>query len=208
MQTDPGRQMASILIINGRTDSMGQSALGNILQSRLTDVSIISWAACGRTISVTQTFGRASEARRSLTKDQSAPGHILFLFHELAGQKQKQNILCWLALGGQTVKILRLLPSKFELDQSPCKSTQVVTSRCKWVAKRNASWTQVKKLASTCESVNNVKTGAKDVQSPPYLYRYGLAPPKDPFVGLWPKLCSILDTERVGHRRTREEGCG
>ena len=48
--------------------------------------------------------------------------------------------LCRLALGGQTVKKnLRLLASKFELDQS----------QRKWVAKRNAS----PKLASTCESV-------------------------------------------------------
>ena len=38
--------------------------------------------------------------------------------------------LCGLALGGQTVNNLRLLASKFELDQS----------RRKWVAKRNASF--------------------------------------------------------------------
>ena len=54
--------------------------------------------------------------------------------------------LCRLALGGQTVKNLRLLASKFELDQSQRKSTQVdgQTKR-----KLNAS----PKLASTCESV-------------------------------------------------------
>ena len=39
--------------------------------------------------------------------------------------------LCRLALGGQTVKNLRLLASKFELDQIQRKSTQVVASRCK-----------------------------------------------------------------------------
>ena len=49
--------------------------------------------------------------------------------------------LCRLALGGQTVKNVRLLASKFELDQS----------RRKWVAKRNASSTQ--KRMSTSESV-------------------------------------------------------
>ena len=54
--------------------------------------------------------------------------------------------LCWLALGSQTVKNLRLLVSKFELDQSQCKSMQVVTSQCKWVAKWNVSWTQVQNL--------------------------------------------------------------
>ena len=36
--------------------------------------------------------------------------------------------LCRLVLGGQTVKNLRLLASKFELDQSQRKSTQVVAS--------------------------------------------------------------------------------
>ena len=41
-----------------------------------------------------------------------------------------------LALRGRTVKNLRLLTSKFELDQS----------RRKWVAKRNASWAQVQNL--------------------------------------------------------------
>ena len=44
------------------------------------------------------------------------------------------------------VKNLRLLAFKFELDQSQHKSTQVLASRCKWVAKRNASWTQVQNL--------------------------------------------------------------
>ena len=41
--------------------------------------------------------------------------------------------LCRLSLGGQTVKNLRLLASKFELDQSQHKSTQVVASRRKEV---------------------------------------------------------------------------
>ena len=48
-----------------------------------------------------QTNIKASEARRSLTKDQSVLDHILFLFHELAGQfmKQKQNMAqCGLVL--------------------------------------------------------------------------------------------------------------
>ena len=36
--------------------------------------------------------------------------------------------LCRLALGGQTVKNLSLLASKFELDQSQCKSSQVDAS--------------------------------------------------------------------------------
>ena len=36
--------------------------------------------------------------------------------------------LCRLVLGGQTVKSLRLLASKFELDQSQRKSTQVAAS--------------------------------------------------------------------------------
>ena len=51
--------------------------------------------------------------------------------------------LCRFALGGQTVKNLHLLASKFELNQSQRKSTQVVASRHKWVAKRNTSWTSV-----------------------------------------------------------------
>ena len=42
----------------------GQSALDHILQNWLTDVSIISWAACGRTISVGQTFGRARQTSK------------------------------------------------------------------------------------------------------------------------------------------------
>ena len=44
--------------------------------------------------------------------------------------------LCRLALGGQTVKNLRLIAPKFELDQS----------QRKWAAKRNASWMQVQNL--------------------------------------------------------------
>ena len=53
--------------------------------------------------------------------------------------------LCQLALGGQTVKNLHLLASKFELDQSqrksiqvdasPYKSSQVDASHRKWMAK-------------------------------------------------------------------------
>ena len=57
--------------------------------------------------------------------------------------------LCRLALVGQTVRNLRLLASKFELDHSQHKPSQVVASRRKLVAERNAS----PKLASTCESV-------------------------------------------------------
>ena len=64
--------------------------------------------------------------------------------------------LCWLALGGQTVKNLHLLASKFELNQSQRKSMQVVASRYKSTQvggqtkhKLNAS----PKLVSTCESV-------------------------------------------------------
>ena len=64
--------------------------------------------------------------------------------------------LCRLALGGQTVKKLSLLASKYELDQSQRKSTQVVPSRCKSTQvggqtkrKLNAS----PKLASTCKFV-------------------------------------------------------
>ena len=51
--------------------------------------------------------------------------------------------LCRLAMGGQTVKIFRRLAYEFELD----------ASQRKWVAKRNASRTQVEHLrwlASTC----------------------------------------------------------
>ena len=61
--------------------------------------------------------------------------------------------LCRLALGGQTVKNLRLLASKFELDQSQRKSTQVDAIRRKSTQvggqtkrKLNAS----RKLALTC----------------------------------------------------------
>ena len=51
-----------------------------------------------------------------------------------------------LALGGHTVKTLRLLTSKFEVDPSQRKSSQVDASRRKWVAKRNARSTQVQNL--------------------------------------------------------------
>ena len=54
--------------------------------------------------------------------------------------------LCRLALGGQAVKKLCLLASKFELDQSQCKSSQVYASQRKWVAKQNTNWTQVQNL--------------------------------------------------------------
>ena len=54
--------------------------------------------------------------------------------------------LCRLTLGGQTVKNLRLLASKFELDQSQRNSMQVDASPRKWVAKRNETWTQVQNL--------------------------------------------------------------
>ena len=54
--------------------------------------------------------------------------------------------LCRLTLGGQTVKNLRLLVSKFEFDQSPRKSSQVGGQRKR---KLNTS----PKLVSTCESV-------------------------------------------------------
>ena len=43
---------------------LGQSALGHILQNWLTDVSIISWAECGRMISVAQTFGWARQTSK------------------------------------------------------------------------------------------------------------------------------------------------
>ena len=54
--------------------------------------------------------------------------------------------LCQLVLGGQTVRILHLLASKFELDQSQRKSTQVDASRRKWVANE----TQVECKSKTC----------------------------------------------------------
>ena len=60
--------------------------------------------------------------------------------------RQHLTNLCWLALGGRTVKNLCLLASKFELNQSQCKSSQVDASQRKWVAKQNASWTQVQNL--------------------------------------------------------------
>ena len=70
--------------------------------------------------------------------------HIMCFYNRLLAIN-----LCRFALGGQTVKNLRLLASKFELDQSQRKSSQVDASRRKWVAKRKAS----PKLASTYESV-------------------------------------------------------
>ena len=49
--------------------------------------------------------------------------------------------LCRFVLGGQTVKNVRRLAYEFELDQS----------QRKWVAKRNASWTQIENLRQlTC----------------------------------------------------------
>ena len=51
--------------------------------------------------------------------------------------------LCWLAFGGQMVKKVRPLADEFELDQSQHKSSQARASQRKWVAKQNASWTQV-----------------------------------------------------------------
>ena len=54
--------------------------------------------------------------------------------------------LCGLVLGGQMVKNLPLLASKFELEQSQGKSSQVDASQHKWVAKWNTSWTQVQNL--------------------------------------------------------------
>ena len=54
--------------------------------------------------------------------------------------------LCQLVLGGQMVKNLRLLASKFELNQSQCKSSQVDASQRKWVAKQKAIWMQVQNL--------------------------------------------------------------
>ena len=56
--------------------------------------------------------------------------------------------LCRLALGGQTVRNLRLLASKFEVDQSQRKSSQVNASG--WP---NETQVARPKLASTCESV-------------------------------------------------------
>ena len=51
--------------------------------------------------------------------------------------------LCWIALGGHTVKTyvnLRTNLSSTKVNASPRKSSQVHTSPRKWVAKRNASW--------------------------------------------------------------------
>ena len=47
--------------------NMGQSAIGHILQNWLTDVSIISWAAWGRTISGGQFFRGARQTSKVLT---------------------------------------------------------------------------------------------------------------------------------------------
>ena len=44
------------------------------------------------------------------------------------------------------VKNLRRLACEFELDQSRRKLSQVHASQRKWLAKRNASWTQVENL--------------------------------------------------------------
>ena len=52
------------LSYNKQLYSKGQSALGDILQNWLTDVSIISWAKCGRTISVEQTFDRVRQTSK------------------------------------------------------------------------------------------------------------------------------------------------
>ena len=60
--------------------------------------------------------------------------------------------LCRLALGGQTVKNLRRLASKFEVDQSQHKSTQVVTSCCKLMQVDASGWpneTQVERKSKT-----------------------------------------------------------
>ena len=75
--------------------------------------------------------------------------------------------LCRLALGDQTetVKNLCLLASKFELDQSQRKSTQVVASRRKSSQVDASGWPNGRKLnanpklALTCESVWPGKIG-------------------------------------------------
>ena len=61
-------------------------------------------------------------------------------------QNQNLRTVCRHALGGQTVKNLHVLASKFELDQSQRKSSQVNASQRKWVAKQNASCMQVQTL--------------------------------------------------------------
>ncbi len=61
----------------------------------------------------------------------------------------KQQDLRWLALGGQTVKNLRWLAWKFDLNQSERKSTQLHARPGKTEAHMDASWN----LASTCVSV-------------------------------------------------------
>ena len=53
------------------------------------------------------------------------------------------NSLLAINLGGQTVKNLRLLASKFELDQSQCKMSQVDASGC-------PNETQVERKSETC----------------------------------------------------------
>ena len=58
--------------------------------------------------------------------------------------------LCRLALGGQTVKILHLLASKFQLDQSQRKSSQV-DAEVGGQTKRKLNGSA--KFASTCESL-------------------------------------------------------
>ena len=44
-------------------------------------------------------------------------------------KKNTETNLCQIALGGQTVKILCQLQPEFEVDQSECKSSQVVASQ-------------------------------------------------------------------------------
>ena len=53
--------------------------------------------------------------------------------------------LCRLVLGGQTVKNLHLLASKFELDQSQHKSSQVHASQHKWMANLRVRLAKAKK---------------------------------------------------------------
>ena len=64
-------------------------------------------------------------------------------------QKRLAIDFCRLALGGQTVKNLRLLPYEFQLGQIQCKSSEIRANPRKCMVKRNAS----PKIASTCESV-------------------------------------------------------
>ena len=96
-------------------------------------------------------------SRKSQVGSQVAKSRKFHVYHWLMCFYNNRLLalnLCRLALGGQMVKNLRLLASKFELDQSQRKSTQVVASPRKWVARQtkrklNAS----PKLASTGESV-------------------------------------------------------